>query len=89
LAVVSGSPYTVGEISSAVRVRELDEAHPALGSSMQRDIAAGREPELDAIAGSVLRAAARHGLECPTVSRLTMVIAARAGISAPAPLSPA
>ena len=27
---------------------------------MQRDIAAGREPELDAIAGAVLRAAARH-----------------------------
>jgi 2-dehydropantoate 2-reductase len=76
-------------IDAPAWLRELDEAHPALGSSMQRDIAAGREPELDAIAGSVLRAAARHGLECPTVSRLTMVIAARAGISAPAPLSPA
>jgi 2-dehydropantoate 2-reductase len=49
---------------------ELDEAHAELGSSMQRDIAAGREPELDAIAGSVLRAAARHGLECPTIARL-------------------
>ena len=37
---------------------ELDGAHAELGSSMQRDIAAGREPELDAIAGAVLRAAA-------------------------------
>ncbi len=52
---------------------------------MQRDIAAGREPELDAIAGSVLRAAARHGLECPTIERLTGEVAARAGIAAPQP----
>ena len=43
---------------------------------MQRDIAAGA-PELDAIPGSVLRAAARHGLECPTIERLVGMIAAR------------
>ena len=42
---------------------ELTAAHDTLGSSMQRDIAAGRQPELDAIAGSVLRAAARHGID--------------------------
>ena len=40
------------------------------GSSMQRDIAAGRAPELDAIPGSVLRAGARHGIACPTIERL-------------------
>jgi len=57
-------------IDPAAPLKELDEAHAELGSSMQRDIAAGREPELDAIAGSVLRAAARHGLECPTIARL-------------------
>jgi 2-dehydropantoate 2-reductase len=50
---------------------ELDDAHETLGSSMQRDIAAGREPELDAIAGSVLRAAERNGIPCPTIERLT------------------
>jgi 2-dehydropantoate 2-reductase len=64
-------------------IGELYEAHAELGSSMQRDIAAGREPELDAIAGSVLRAAARHGLECPTIAQLTLQVAARAGIGAP------
>jgi 2-dehydropantoate 2-reductase len=58
---------------------ELDDAHDTLGSSMQRDIAAGVEPELDAIAGSVLRAAARHGLECPTIDRLAARVARRAG----------
>jgi ketopantoate reductase len=51
---------------------------------MQRDIAAGRTPELDAIPGSVLRAAARHGLRCPTIERLVALIAERAGLPAPA-----
>lgn len=62
----------------------LDEDHPELGSSMQRDIAAGREPELDAIAGSVLRAGQRHGIDCPTIARLAIQVARRAGISPPA-----
>lgn len=62
---------------------ELEEAHAELGSSMQRDIAAGREPELDAIPGAVLRAARRHGLECPTIAQLAEVIAKRAGIPPP------
>jgi 2-dehydropantoate 2-reductase len=65
-------------IDPAARLAELDKAHPELGSSMQRDIAAGREPELDAIQGSVLRAAARHGIECPTIARLAAQIAQRA-----------
>jgi 2-dehydropantoate 2-reductase len=51
---------------------------------MRRDIAAGREPELDAIAGAVLRAGARHGLECPTIARLAARTAERAGIDPPA-----
>ena len=54
-------------LDPAATLAELEAAHAELGSSMQRDIAAGREPELDAIAGAVLRAAARHGLRCPTI----------------------
>ena len=57
---------------------ELDGAHPELGSSMQRDIAAGRATELDAIAGAVLRAGQRHGLRCPTVQWLAERVAVRA-----------
>jgi 2-dehydropantoate 2-reductase len=64
---------------------ELSDAHSTLGSSMQRDIAAGRPPELDAIPGAVLRAAARHGVPCPTIERLVRMIAARAGVPAPIP----
>lgn len=62
---------------------ELDEAHATLGSSMRRDIAAGRVPELDAIAGAVLRAGARLGVPCPTVAELAERIAVRAGVPAP------
>lgn len=69
-------------IDPADRIGELDAAHAELGSSMQRDIAAGREPELDAIAGSVLRAAARNGIECPAIARLAAQIAQRAGLPA-------
>ncbi|MDQ6811472.1 MAG: 2-dehydropantoate 2-reductase [Actinomycetota bacterium] len=74
------------DVDPATAIAELNEAHATLGSSMQRDIAAGRPPELDEIPGSVLRAAARHGVRCPTIERLTAMIAARAGI--PAPLVP-
>jgi 2-dehydropantoate 2-reductase len=70
-------------IEGADLLAELDAAHAELGSSMRRDIAAGREPELDAIPGSVLRAADRHVLACPTIERLTEQIAQRAGIPVP------
>lgn len=72
-------------IDPEVTMAELDDAHATLGSSMQRDIAAARPPELDAIPGSVLRAAARHGLECPTIERLAALAAKRAGQPAPGP----
>jgi 2-dehydropantoate 2-reductase len=62
---------------------ELNAAHDTLGSSMQRDIAAGRPPELDAIPGAVLRAGERHGIECPTIERLVAAIVERAGVPAP------
>jgi len=71
------------DVDSATAIAELERAHDTLGSSMQRDIAAGRTPELDAIPGAVLRAAARHGLQCPTIERLVATIAERAQIPVP------
>ena len=72
------------EADPRIALAELDAAHDTLGSSMQRDIAGGRAPELDAVPGAVLRAAARHGLRCPTIERLVEMIAARARTAAPA-----
>jgi 2-dehydropantoate 2-reductase len=71
------------DVDPQTALAELSLAHDTLGSSMQRDIAAGRPPELDAIPGAVLRAGARHGLACPTIERLVALIAARAGVPVP------
>ena len=71
------------DVDPVTALGELELAHDTLGSSMQRDIAAGRPPELDAIPGSVLRAAARHDLQCPTIERLVAMIAARAEVPVP------
>jgi 2-dehydropantoate 2-reductase len=60
---------------------ELDDVHPTLETSMMRDIAAGREPELDAIAGAVVRAARRRAVAVPTIERLAAAVAARAGVA--------
>lgn len=70
-------------IDPAAPLAELEDAHAELRSSMQRDIAAGRTPELDSIAGAVIRAGARHRVPCPTVVRLAGLVAERAGIPAP------
>ncbi len=67
-------------IDPALPLAELDAAHASLVSSMQRDLRAGRPPELEGIAGAVLRAARRHGLECPTVEQLVEQIASRAAV---------
>jgi 2-dehydropantoate 2-reductase len=67
-------------LDAADTLAELESAPAELGSSMQRDITAGREPELDAIAGAVLRAGERHGLRCPTIQWLADRVANRAGV---------
>jgi 2-dehydropantoate 2-reductase len=69
------------DIDPAKAIAELEAAHDTLGSSMQRDIAAAREPELDAIPGAVLRAGDRHGIACPTIERLVALIAARVEVA--------
>jgi 2-dehydropantoate 2-reductase len=67
------------QLDAAETIAELDAAHPELGSSMQRDVRAGQAPELDAIAGAVLRAGARRELRCPTVQWLAEQVALRGG----------
>jgi 2-dehydropantoate 2-reductase len=71
----------VREVASAARadgvmldadelIARLESVPPGLRSSMQKDREAGRPTEIDAIGDSVLRAAARHGLEAPTTQAL-------------------
>ncbi|MFL5902982.1 MAG: ketopantoate reductase family protein, partial [Solirubrobacteraceae bacterium] len=55
-------------------LREIADVHDDFRSSMQRDLEARRAPELDAIAGAVLRAGERHGIACPTLAEMTAII---------------
>ncbi len=52
-------------------------APPAMRSSMQKDVEHGRPPELDAIGGTIVRAADRHGLQVPVTKNLMAQIEAR------------
>ena len=47
-------------------------------SSMQRDVEAGRAPELDAIGGAIQRAGLRHGIPTPATDELVAAVARRA-----------
>jgi 2-dehydropantoate 2-reductase len=87
-ACAVGQAEGATDVDPARAIAELEAAHATLGSSMQRDIAAGREPELDAIPGSVLRAGARHGIPCPTIERLVATISARLEVGAPVSRNP-
>ena len=46
-------------------------------SSMQKDVERGNPPELDAIAGPILRGAARHNLDVPTTRQLVAGVKGR------------
>jgi 2-dehydropantoate 2-reductase len=72
----AGRAEGAGVDAAAVKA-ELEHAHATLRSSMYRDVAAGLEPELDGIAGPVLRAAERHGLAAPATRMLADRVRAR------------
>ena len=48
-------------------------------SSMQKDLEHGDPPELDAIAGPILRGARRHGIDVPATKKLVAAVEQRAG----------
>jgi 2-dehydropantoate 2-reductase len=49
-------------------------------SSMQKDVEQHKTPELDAIAGPILRGARKHGIEVPATKKLVAGVEQRAGI---------
>src|SRR5437867_1387080 len=63
-------------------LRRMQEDAPAsMQSSMQKDLAAGREPELDAIAGPILRGGQQHGLATESTQQLADEVHARTRVS--------
>jgi 2-dehydropantoate 2-reductase len=59
-------------------LRTLWQADPAQSSPLARDVAAGREDELETVAGAVVRHGATHGLACPVLADLVARIRSRA-----------
>jgi 2-dehydropantoate 2-reductase len=49
-------------------------------SSMQKDVEQHKTPELDAIAGPILRGARRHGIAVPATQQLVAAVEERAGV---------
>jgi 2-dehydropantoate 2-reductase len=68
----SGTPFNANEIISI-----FDKVPADSRSSMQKDVAAGNPPELDAIAGPILRGAREHGLAAPFTEELAELIRAK------------
>jgi len=55
----------------------MSRAPSGMRSSMQKDVERGNPPELDAIAGTIIRAGDRRGIEIPATKRLVSAVAAR------------
>ena len=65
------------EIDPARLQAILDGLPPGARSSMQKDLAAGRQLELDAIAGPILRGGKRFGIDVSTTAELVAAIEAK------------
>jgi 2-dehydropantoate 2-reductase len=63
---------------AAANIQTLFESAPfGLRSSMQKDVVAGREPELDAIGGPIVRGGERYGIDVSTTAKLMEAIRAK------------
>lgn len=66
------------ELDPDTVLRTLWQADPTLSSALARDLAAGRDDELETIAGAVVRHGAAADLACPTIADLVARIRSRA-----------
>jgi len=55
----------------------LKKGPPGMRSSMQKDVEHGRQPEVDAIGGAIVRAAQQHGLTAPITEELIEAVQRR------------
>ena len=73
VANASGAELNPAQIQAV-----FDGAPPAMRSSMQKDVVAGRQLELDAIGGPIVRGGERYGIDVPTTASLMTAIRAKA-----------
>jgi len=74
VAVAEGAKVDADKVLAGVSVMP-----GAMRSSMQKDVEQHRPPELEAIAGPILRGAKSHGIEVPVTSKLVAAVEERAG----------
>jgi 2-dehydropantoate 2-reductase len=69
VSTASGTPLEAADF-----IRLFDKVPAGSRSSMQKDVAAGNPPELDAIAGPIMRGAQTYGLNAPVTRELVEII---------------
>lgn len=62
-------------------LERMSKAPAAMRSSMQKDVDRGNAPELDAIAGPILRGGIRHRIPTPATEKLAATVEKRSGVS--------
>jgi 2-dehydropantoate 2-reductase len=72
VVAVAGAQGAV--LTPDIAVRMLDTMHDEMRSSMAKDVAARREPELDAIGLAVVRAAVRYNIDVPMLRYLVAAV---------------
>jgi 2-dehydropantoate 2-reductase len=68
------------QVNAETVISPMAKLPPKMRSSMQKDVAQGKAPELDAIAGPILRGARRHGIEVPATKKLLGAVEGRARV---------
>jgi 2-dehydropantoate 2-reductase len=70
------------KVDASVVFAGMSRAPSGMRSSMQKDVERGNPPELDAIAGPILRCGPRHGIAVPTTEKLAAAVEQRSkGVS--------
>jgi 2-dehydropantoate 2-reductase len=77
VAIAEGAKVIADKVLSGVAMMP-----GGMRSSMQKDVERHNPPELDAIAGPILRGAKKHGIDVPATKKLVAMVEERAGLSA-------
>jgi 2-dehydropantoate 2-reductase len=77
VAVAEGAKVDVEKVLAGVQGMP-----GGMRSSMQKDVEQHKAPELQAIAGPILRGARRHGIDVPVTKKMVAAVEQRAGLKA-------
>lgn len=77
VGIAEGAKVSAEKVLSGVAMMPA-----GMRSSMQKDVERGNPPELDAIAGPILRGGKRHGIEVPATKELVAGVERRTGLPA-------